>query len=152
MYKRQVWSESPLTGTITFAAALPTIHTGPVAKAVYVRASTPIFAEIPHAKDWKPAETTNSVASDNYYDGAIGSVSSTINQAGFTVSMNDGVTDALIAKKGQKLIFKFMPDKNKTPYQLTQGVLGISRAFAAGANPIGTVTVSASQASVEFAS
>ena len=152
MSNQPVWSEDPMNGKITFAAALPVIHTGSVAKAVYARVATPIFAEIPHAKDWVPAETTNSVSSDLYYDGAIGKVSSSLGQAAFSVAMGDGLTDGLLAKKGQKLIFKFMPDKNKTPYQLTQGLFGVARTFAVGANPVAACTVSAALTSTDFAS
>lgn len=151
-YDYPVWSEYPVQGKITFAAALPTIHTDSVPKKVYVRAATPIFAEISKARDWVPAETSNTVNSEQYYDVTLGSVSSSLGQASFTASLNDGVTDTLLGKKGQNLLFKFSPDKNKTPYQLTQGILGVSRTFSAGANPSASFTVSASEASVDFAS
>jgi hypothetical protein len=156
-YDYPVWSENPLEGKITFAAALPVIHgtavgTATATKAVYIKAATPIFAEISRARDWVPAETSNSVNSEQYYDSTVGSFSSSLGQASFTASLNDGVTDALLAKKGTNLLFKFSPDKNKVPYQLTQGILGVSRTFAAGANPTASFTVSASQASVDFAS
>lgn len=152
-YDHPVFSlEKPLEGKIIFAEALPTIHTGAIPKRVYVRCATPIFAEIPRARDWVPAETTNSVSSEQYYDGAIGSAAASLGQASFTVSLKDGVTDALLAKKGQNLIFKFTPDKNKAPYQLTQGILAVARTFGVGANPQASITVSPSQASVDFAS
>lgn len=156
-YDYPVWAENPIEGKITFAAALPVIHgtaagTATATKLVYARVATPVFAEISRARDWVPAETSNSVNSEQYYDSTVGSFSSSLGQASFTVSLNDGVTDGMLAKKGQNLLFKFMPDKNKAPYQITQGVLGVSRTFGAGANPIATVTVSASQASVDFAS
>ncbi len=149
-YDYPVWSENPIAGTITFAAALPVIHTDSVAKKVYARVATPLFAEIPRAKDWVPAETTNSVSSEQYYDGAVGSVSSSLGQASFTVSLNDGVTDALLAKKGQNLLFKFLPDKNKSAHQITQGILAVARTFAAGTNPTASVTVSPAIASADF--
>ncbi len=151
-YDFPVYSANYLEGKLTFAAALPLIHTGGVAKKVYARVATPVFAEIARAKDWKPAETSNSAASEQYYDGTVGSYTSSLGQAGFTCSLGDGVTDALLAKAGQNLIFKFKPDKNKTPYQLTQGILGLSRTFNVGANPTATVTVTAQQASVDLAS
>jgi len=151
-YDFPVWSEDPLLGKIKFASALPLIHTGFVAKKVQARVATPVFAEIPRSKDWKPADTSNSVSSDNFYDGPVGSTSSTVSQASFTASLGDGTTDALLAKAGQILIFKFMPDRNKLPYQLTQGVLGVTRTFAVGANPSGAFTVSASKATVNLAS
>jgi hypothetical protein len=156
-YDSPVWAENPIEGKITFAAALPVIHgtaaaTATATKLVYARVATPVFAEISRARDWVPAETSNSVASEQFYDGTVGSFSSSLGQASFTVSLNDGVTDGMLAKKGQNLLFKFSPDKNKAPYQITQGVLGVSRTFGVGSNPSATVTVSASQASVDFAS
>ena len=156
-YDYPVWSENPIEGKITFAAALPVIHGTAVGvptatKPVYAKVATPVFAEIPRARAWVPAETSNSVSSEQYYDGTIGSFSSSLNQASFEVSLNDGITDAMLGKKGQNLLFKFSPDKNKAPYQITQGVLGVARTFGVGANPSATVTVSASQASVDFAS
>lgn len=156
-YDYPVWAENPIEGKITFAAALPVIHgtavgTATASKLVYARVATPVFAEISRARDWVPAETSNSVNSEQYYDGTVGSFSSSLGQASFTVSLNDGVTDALLAKKGSNLLFKFSPDKNKAPYQITQGVLGVARTFGVGANPSASVTVSASQASVDFAS
>jgi len=156
-YDYPVWAENPLEGSVTFASALPVIHGGTAGaaasatKLVYLKAATPIFAEISRARDWVPAETSNSVNSEQYYDSTVGSYSSSLGQASFTASLNDGVTDALLAKKGANLLFKFMPDKNKVPYQLTQGVLGVSRTFVAGANPTASFTVSASLASVDFA-
>lgn len=151
-YDYPVWSENPISGKISFAAALPLIHTGSVTKKVFARVATPLFAEIPRAKDWKPAESTNSVSSEQYYDGTLGSVSSSLGQAGFSVALNDGVSDALLAKQGQNLLFKFMPDKNKPAYQITQGILGVARTFNVGANPQASATISASQASVDFPS
>lgn len=151
-YDYPVWSEDPISGQITFADALPSIHTGVIPKRVYAMVATPVFAEISRSKDWVPAETSNTVNSEQYYDGAVGSVASSLGQASFTASLNDGVTDALLAKKGSNLLFKFSPDKNKTPYQITQGVLGVARTFAVGSNPTAAFTVSASQASVDFAS
>jgi hypothetical protein len=157
-YDFPVYSTDPIRGQITFAAALPLTHasatTGAAtaAKLVYARVATPVFAEIGRARNWVPAETTNSAASEQYYDGAVGSFSSSLGQASFEASLNDGVTDALIGKRGLNLLFKFAPDKNKAPYQLTQGVLGVSRTFEVGANPSVSFTVSAQQESVDFAS
>ena len=151
-YDYPVYAVNAIRGQITFADALPEIHTGDIPKRVYARVATPVFAEIPRAKDWVPAETSNSVNSEQYYDGTLGSFSSSLGQASFTVSLNDGITDALLAKKGNELLFKFMPDKNRTPYQITQGILGVARTYAVGAHPAASVTVSASQASVDFAS
>lgn len=157
-YDYPVYSTDPIRGQITFAAALPLTHasatTGAAtaAKLVYARVATPVFAEVSRARNWVPAETSNSTNSEQYYDGTVGSFSSSLGQASFEASLNDGVTDTLLAKRSANLLFKFSPDKNKAPYQITQGVLGVSRTFAVGANPTVSFTVSAQQESVDFAS
>lgn len=151
-YDSPVYSVDPIRGRVTFSDSLPLIHTASVPKKVYARVATPLFAQISRARDWVPAETSNSVASEAYYDGTVGSYSSSLGQASFNAAQSDGVTDAMLAKVGQELLFKFMPDRNKSPYQITQGVLAVSRTFGVGANPSAAFTISASQASVDFAS
>lgn len=157
-YDFPVYSTDPIRGQITFASALPLVHgasatsAATAAKLVYARVATPVFAEISRARNWVPAETSNSTNSEQYYDGALGSFSSSLGQASFEASLNDGVTDALLAKRGTNLLFKFSPDKNKAPYQITQGVLGITRTFGVGANPTVSFTISPLQESVDFAS
>jgi len=157
-YDYPVYSTDPINGQITFSAALPLIHAtaagvaASAAKLVYARVATPVFAEIPRARNFVPANTTNSTSSEQYYDGALGSFSSSIGQSQFECGLNDGVTDALLGKLGSNLLFKFMPDKNKAPYIITQGVLGATQAFSVGANPTATFTISPLQSSVRFAS
>lgn len=157
-YDYPVYNTDSIRGQITFAAALPLIHgtaaaaAATAAKLVYARVATPVFAEVSRARNWVPAETSNSTNSEQYYDGTVGSYSSSLGQASFEASLNDGVTDALLGKRGSNLLFKFSPDKNKAPYQITQGVLGVARTFAVGANPTVSFTVSAQQESVDFPS
>jgi len=124
-------------GCITFVDALPTIHTGTVAKKVYISGATPLFAPVPKASDWVPAESTYSITSTDTYDGPIGSSSSTLNQASFNAVLTDGITDNFIGLKGNNLWFEFRPDRDATlPKQLTQGILGVSRTFPAGGGSI----------------
>lgn len=120
-------------GQITFADALPTIHTSGATKLVYVSGATPLFAPLANVADWVPAETTYSVSSEDTYDGPIGSESSSLGQASFTaLGLKDGVTDPVVTQKGKRLWFRFRPDRDKSaPYQLTQGTLGVSRTFPA---------------------
>lgn len=157
-YDYPVYSTDPIRGQITFVAALPLVHgssatvAATAAKLVYARVATPVFAEISRARNWTPAETSNSTNSEQYYDGTLGSFSSSLGQSSFEAALGDGVTDALLAKRGANLLFKFMPDKNKAPYQITQGVLGVARVFGVGANPTATFSVSPLQESVDFAS
>ncbi len=148
-----VYTADYLGGKITFASALPLVHVGSLPKRVYARVSTPIFAEIPNTKDWVPAKESISVSSEAYYDGVVGSSSSSIGSASFSVAFGiDGVTDALLGKEGQNLMFMFKPDKNGVAYQLTQGTFAIAQTFGVKAAPAGAVTIAAQQATRNFAS
>lgn len=121
------------TGEITFAESLPLIHTGAVAKKVYIKGATPLFAPIPQTSDWVPAESTYSINSTDTYDGPVGSASASLGQASFSAILKDGITDSFMAQKGKNLWFEFRPDRDKTvPKQLTQGIFGVSRTFPAG--------------------
>ena len=90
------------TGEVTFVDALPTIHTGSVTKKVYIKGATPLFAPVPKASDWVPAEATYSISSTDTYDGPIGSSSSSLAQASFTAVLQDGVTDNFLALKAKR--------------------------------------------------
>lgn len=153
-----VYNVDPIRGTLTFAAALPLIHgatataASTAGKLVYVRGALPIFAEIPRSRNWVPGEETASATSEQYYDGIVGSYTTSLNTASWEGSLNDGITDAIVTKKGQVLYFRFYPDKNKLPHQITQGYLTVSRTNTAGANPTATFTVTPTQSTVDFAS
>ena len=128
-----VYALNYATGKITFAAALPLIHTGAVGKKVFIRGATPLFAPIANTADWVPAESTYSINSTSTYDGPVGSASSSLGQASFTAILKDGITDAVINSKGLEIWFEFRPDRDKlVPKQLTQGIFGVSRTFPAG--------------------
>jgi hypothetical protein len=60
------------------------------------------------------------------------------------------VGDSLCQDKGEVLTFKFFPDKNKAPYVLTQGTLGISRTFPVADQIQASCTITAETASAEF--
>lgn len=146
-----VWSLDYATGEVTFADALPAIHTGSVPKKVYVRGATPLFAPIPQTSDWVPAETTYSINSTETYDGPVGSASSSLGQATFNAVLKDGITDTFLAQKGKDIWVEFRPDRDKTvPKQLTQGILGISRTFPAGGGSFSAAcTLTPRQASLD---
>jgi len=129
-----VYSVDYATGKITFADVLPAIHTGSVPKKVYIKGATPLFAPIPKASDWVPAEATYSITSTDTYDGPVGSSSSSLGQASFSCVLSDGITDNFVALKGSTLWFEFRPDRDASfPKMLTQGIFGISRTFPAQA-------------------
>jgi hypothetical protein len=128
-----VWQIDYALGHVIFAEPLPAIHTGNEPKKVYARGSTPMFSPIPETSDWTPAEATYSVSSTDTYDGPRGSASSSLGQASFTALLRDGITDNFIAQRGKNIWVRFRPDRDKmVPYQLTQGILGVSREFPAG--------------------
>ncbi|WP_020161239.1 hypothetical protein [Methylobacter marinus] len=134
---------------VTFASALPLIHTGGVPKAVYASYADPIFADVQLSSDFVPAETSHSVSSTQVYGSTLGSTSSSLGQASFTAFLNDGIGDALVGLKNAILWFKFFPDRYKSSYMLTQGKLGISRTFPAGDNIQAACTISAESESIE---
>lgn len=147
-----IYSIDYLNGDITFAAALPAIHTGDVAKGVYASYAEPIFTDIAKAVDFVPSENSHSVNSTQIYGTTLGSVSTSLSQASFTAYLEDGVTDSLIGLKNESLWFKFYPDQYKTAHILEQGKLGITRTFPAGDEIQASCTISTSEAGTEKAS
>jgi hypothetical protein len=139
------------SGSVTFLAANPLIHTGPVAKAVYASYASPIFADVALASDFVPPETSHSVTSTQVYGTTIGSTSSTLNQGTFTAYLQNGVGDPLVSLKNAILWFRFYPDRYAADYILAQGKLGIARTFPAGDQIQATCTISASAAATEVA-
>ena len=137
-------------GGIKFLTALDTIHVGPVVKGVYAEFYGPLFAEASPISDFVPPDETHSVGSQQVYGGVIGSRSSSLGQGSFNHYGLDGVTDPLVKLKNQILIFKFYPDKYKSPYLLCQGKLGVSRTFPADNNIVSACTVSSAAKSVEM--
>lgn len=137
---------------VRFVAELPSIHSGGTPKGVYVQYYTPIFADQQKALDFKPAETSHSVSSTQIYGGSVGSSSESLGQGGFTALLTDGIMDSLVKEKNQVLTVKYFPDRNRAPYVLTQGKIGLSRTFPVGDQIQAAVTISAERASAEFSS
>lgn len=138
-------------GSVTFLAALPEIHTGPVPKKVFASYYAPIFADVSLASDFVAPETTHSVTSTQIYGTTLGSTASTLGQGSFTAYLQDGVSDALVTLKNSVLWFKFFPDRYKSSYILAQGKLGVSRTFPAGDSIQAACTISATASPTEVA-
>jgi hypothetical protein len=138
-------------GTVQFLAALPKIHTGDLPKGVFASYASPIFGEVALASDFVPPETTHSVSSTQVYGTTIGSTSSTLGQGSFTAYLANGVSDALVQLKNEKLWFRFYPDRYASPYILAQGKLGIARTFPAGDQIQAACTISAETSAIEVA-
>lgn len=149
-YDSPVFQTDPAAGEVHFAAELPRIHTGDVPKKVSVRGYTPIFAEIPRASGWVPAETSHSTNSTEIYNGTLGSVSKSLGQASFTYYGEGNANDPLVRLKNQRLWFRWYQDRNRSPFSLTQGILGIGRTYPAGDHVTIACTVSAEQETQDF--
>jgi hypothetical protein len=144
-----LWSVDYLNGKITFVAALPLSHTGPVPKRTYVEYYTPVLVALPHVSDFKFPEETHAIASVQDYDGATASSSKSLNQGSFKAKLQDGLTDLVVAHKNQNLWWEFYPDRNQAQHGSMQGILGVSRIFPAGALLEADCTISAETTAVE---
>lgn len=136
------YTVDPRSGSLTFRAALPLIHTGGLPKKVFAEVYEPEFTAIDLADAFKPPEQTNSVSSTQVYGGAIGSVSSSLGQGSFTAYLEDGVTDDLVNLSGETLFFRFYSDRNKTPFVYGYGTLGVGRQFPANGQITAACTIS----------
>jgi hypothetical protein len=149
-YDYPAWTIDAFDGAIEFSAALPLIHTGAVTKAVYASYYTPIFQTVAKAIDFKPIEASYSVTSQEYYGGVIGGSSSSLGQGGFTAMLEDGHTDSLLAQAGNNILIRFKQDRNRTPYSLTQGILGITRTFPKTQQVQASCTVTGEHVTVDY--
>lgn len=137
------------TGQVTFKAALPASHASSVTKTVYASYAIASFSDIDKVSDFVPAEKSYSINSTTIYGDTIGASTSSLAQASFNAYLDDGTTDGLVDLEGQNLWFKFFQDADKSPYILTQGILGFTRSFAADDQVQAACTISAETASVE---
>ncbi len=144
-----VWNEDPFNGEITFASALQTSHTGSIAKTVHAQVYEPLFTDLEPVMDFVPPENSHSVSSTQVYGGTVGSSSMSLGQGSFKTFLKDGISESFISLKDESLFFKFFPDRNKTPYLICNGKLGISRSYPAGDNISAACTISATEAAVE---
>lgn len=137
---------------IKFSSALTAIHTAAAYKDTYVQYNTPVFSELAKTMDFKPAENSPSVSSSQYYNGTIAATSRSLGTGGFTALMADNISDALLNEQDEVITIKFWPDRNKNPYVLTQGEVGIARTYPVAGQNQATVTIAAENASVSFLS
>lgn len=153
-YDYPVWTEDPFLGQVTFAAALPAIHAGSPAtyKGVYAEVYEPVFSDLEPAVDFKAPANSHSVSSTQVYGGTVGASSSSLGQGSFKTFLKDGVTDSFLSQEDETIFFKYFPDRNKTPYVLCYGKVGIDTNFPASDNINAAVTISASEKAKKYAS
>ena len=128
---------------VTFTSALPLIHTGAVAKAVYAQYYTPTFSEVPDAYDFVPPANSHSISSTQVYGRTVGNKSSSLGQGSFSMKCVDGISDGILSKVDLNLLFRFYQDRLKTPYIICQGYLGVTNSFPAGDAITANCTISA---------
>lgn len=131
---------------ITFLSTMPLSHTGPTMKKVYAEYYTPEMAELPRSVDFKRPAESYSVNSTQVYGSTVGTSSKSLAGGGFTVHLNDGISDNILNLEGEILWFDFYPDRLLTPYIATQGKLGVVETFPADNSIIATCTIAADEA------
>jgi len=137
---------------IKFSSALEAKYVGSTYKHVYVQYYTPTFAELMKTMDFVPSEDAHSVASTQYYNGTIASKTSTLGQSSFTAMLGNGVNDTLLGEQDEIITVRFYPNRNKDPYILTQGTLGVARTFPVSDQNQASCTISSEEGSVSFES
>ena len=143
---------------VKFNEALPLSHTAGVPKRTYIKYYTPSFTTLPRTTDFKSANLGISKSSVSIYEGsgvsgAIGSMKAdSVGDVSFTVYTKDNVTDEILREEGEIVTVKFFPDANKTPYILSQGMLGVEPEFPSNAPNALSVTVYCETPSVRYSS
>jgi hypothetical protein len=131
---------------VTFHSALPSIHTGSVAKRVYLSYSAPSFANVAVAKDFKRPADSKSVSSEEYYGLTKGKTSTSLGQGSFTAAL-ESLSDPLLSHEGEFCFFKFFPDREDTDkYVLAQGYLGVDETYEIDGQISAACTISAQYA------
>ena len=136
-------------GQVEFTAALPAIHTGPTAKGVYAQFYEPEFSEVTNASDVVLPEESHSSSSKQVYGGTIGSSSTSLGQGSFTVYLEDGISDSIIAAKNDERWFKLLPNRYQTNHMRCLAKLGIKRTWPAGDTINAACTLTATEAATE---
>ena len=137
---------------IKLTSALPAIHTGGTYKGIWIQYYTPVYSELPKTMDFVPCENSPSVTSTQFYNGTIAASSRSLGTGGFTAIMADNISDALLNEQDKVVTIKMWPDRNKNPYILTQGEIGIARTYPVADQNRAAVTIAAENASVSFLS
>lgn len=137
---------------IKLASVLSAIHTGDTYKDIYVQYYTPILAELAKTSDFVPSEQSHSITSKQYYNGTVASPSTSLGAGSFTALLTDGISDAILDGQDEIITVKMWPDRNKAPYNLTQGTLGIARTYPVGDQNQADVTIAAEAKTASFLS
>ncbi|MBF0308126.1 MAG: hypothetical protein HQL56_01170 [Magnetococcales bacterium] len=139
------------TAHLKFDSALPLSHTGPATKGVYIEYYEPVFADLPRSAEFVPADTSHSNSQQNFYGGTVTSTTESLTQGSFQVLLDNGVNDGILLEANSTCTVKFYPDKNRSPFILMQGKLGVQRTFPTSGGQIqANCTVSSEKAAASF--
>lgn len=119
------------SSVVMFNDAIPAIHTGNLAKGVFAQVSEPNFVTYELVVDYTPPGKSHSASTTEVYNDEIAAESSSINGGSYTAKLSDGVTDPLVKLENKRLWHKFFPDRNKEPYRIDNGLLGITVSYPA---------------------
>lgn len=135
---------------VYFGRELPLIHTGPATRRVYAEISEPQKTLVAKTKDFKGAEKTASASTSQFYDEVENDVTYGLGTAGFNTKLVNGVSDMILASRGENRTFWFYPDKDKTDHTLTQGVVTVARTWDVSGSTMGAVAIVAQRETVEI--
>jgi len=125
-------------------------HTGDTYKPVYLAGYAPTLVELQDTFNFVPAKNTPSTSSKTVYNRTAGMSSKSLGAASFSILLNDGLTDPIMAIDDKKTTFKFFPNRNKTAYSLTQGLTGIIPSYPSDNFIEGSVAIAAEAKTVGF--
>lgn len=143
---------------VKFNEAMPLSHEGGVPKRIYIKYYVPSLTVMPRVSDFKPAALGISKSSVSIYEGsgvsgAIGSMKAdSVGDVSFTIYTNDNITDGILREEGEITTVKFWPDANKSPYIVSQGMLGVDTDFPTNAPNTLSATVYCEKPSVRYSS
>ena len=146
LYARVVGGAQDFCG-VKFISPLPLIHTGGLAKNVYLEGYEADFVTFTATSDVVMPAISTSVASTTFYEETIGARAETLNAGSFNIGVKNSVRDSIFAVINTGLVWvKHYPDKNEPDFSAVQGYLNGTPPNPAGAVNTMAVTVSAEKA------
>ena len=128
-------------GGISFSQEVPAIHVGVLPKGVYAQYFTPVFGDIPLAKDFTPPSESATVNSEEWYRATLASISRSLSAGSYTQALEDGITDPIMSADRDKRWMKFFPNINKPPFYAGQGIFAIVVSYPADDNITAEITI-----------
>lgn len=127
---------------VLLVAAQPAIHTGPVPRKVFASWNTPEFLDLAKVYDLTPPANSASSSSTSYFSGAESELTISLDSGSFSIFLEDGITDSIMAVVGSEVWFKFFPNKLRTTiYKLFHGYLALPVSYPGSGSINGSATI-----------